>query len=474
LFRGKSLIDVLASSTSDLVDRVSFFDSFCRDNIGTHFVEKDASFHSALSSMPGPNSKPDVAELIQRFEAVIFPAIYYLPVDDPILIGLLKIGLRHIDNIVATHGLNASLSVQRKFPELVAKVSFWSCICGAPQSAHDFHPWGSPEAEKAIASVSAENWLPVLASLQFVADALIEVAETCAVAGVASDGHAVESFASVKLSQKSRRMSYRLSSFSGPGEGPAQSARLRAGSRSPPRQSFSAIGRYDGVRCYDLSTLDSFFERQGVSVCEKLLLESARHSLQNVHTLTRVLMSKVLCFDLNSVLYGQLFIQHINLLEQVKSFVLQSLDSMKKTLKGDSGSSANLIVSLCSAAHAVTLTLVDDAILNGGASRNFSRSLAMTLEGQLQNVQQLFVEWLQENVTDFVPALFPMLFKSKHMEFLLTEIIPLMKRDSTEIVSLFEASYAKAQNHVPASSPYFLSRIILARDSGDASAATFR
>lgn len=485
-YRGKKLSEVLASSASDLVDRVSFFDSFCREDLGSPYANMDATHQSALLAVPVPNSRGDVAELVRRFEVVLFPAIYYLHVDDPILVALLNIGLRHIDNIVATHGLNSVLSIQRKLPELVAARSFWSCFCGASQPAHELSPWGSPDVERAIMAVSAEKWLPVLASLQFVADALIEVAETCAVAGVAASGHSVQTFTSVKLSKKSNRMSFpnpflRSASFHDAVESAAQPASGRAGSRSPPRQSrqsVSATGKYDGIRCYDLSTLDSVSEKQGVSVCEKKLLESAKHALHNVHTLSRVLMSKVLVFDLNSAFYGQLFIQHINLLELTKSCVLRSLGDIKKTIKGDSGCNSNLfsnlILSLSSAAHAATLTLVDDAILNGGLSRTYSGSLAFTLEAQLQNLQHIFFEWLQENVTDFVAGSFPSLFKSKHMEFLITEIIPMMKRDSAELVTLFEASYAKAQNHVPISSPYFLSRVVLARDSGDAAAAAFR
>lgn len=470
-YRGKPLLEILTTSSSELAGRVGFFDSFCRDNIGTPFWANHTPYQSALCAVPGPNSKPEFAELIRRFESVMFPAIYYLPVDDPVLIGLLNIGLRHIDNIVATHGLNAALQIQRTMPELVTKESFWSCLCGAPVSAHDVRPWRSNETEKAIMSVAADKWLPVLASLQFVADALVEIGETCAVSGVGSSGHVVKSFASVKLSQKSGRMSYRTFVT---GSGDLHSGRPRSGSRSPPRQSFSTTSRYDSIRFYDLSTFDSMFEKQGVSVCEKKILESAKHTLQSVHTLSRVLLAKVLVYDLNSEFYGQLFIHHINLLEQTKQCVFRSLDTMKKVLKGSAGSNANLIIALSAAAHAVTLTLVDDAILNGGSSRTFSRTLALTLEAQLQNLQPLFVEWLQENVTDFVPGLFPSLFKSKHLEFLITEIIPMMKRDSAELVTLFEASYAKAQNHVPISSPYFLSRVVLARDSGDAAAAAFR
>jgi hypothetical protein len=147
---------------------------------------------------------------------------------------------------------------------------------------------------------------------------------------------------------------------------------------------------------------------------------------------------------------------------------------MKMMLKGDSGSNSNVIVLLAAAAHAVTLSLVDDAVLNGGPSRKFTKSLAVKLDAQLQNAQHVLAQWLQDNVADFVPAFFPSLFRSRHFEFLMTEILPMMQRESSELVSLFRASYAKAQNHVPISSPYFLSRVVLARDDGDAAAAAFR
>ena len=408
---------------------------------------------SALACSPGPNIRHDMVELLHRFEAVLFPAIYYLPTDDPILIELLNIGLRHIDNSVVSHGFNTSLSVRSKLPELVSKkTSIWSCLCGVATPSHLTDPWGPPETVKAIHCVSAGQWLPVLASMQFIADALIEVAETCAVSGLYIAGQRPTAFSSAKLSRNRSSVSSRHS--------------LRGGA--------AADDRYNAVRCYDLSSVLSVSQKQGVSVCEKKLLDSAHLTLHNLHALARVIASKALAFDLHTSFYCQLLVNDINLLELTKSCVFRFLDDMKTLLQGDAGSNTNLIALLSSAAHSVTLSLVDDAVLNGGPSRTFSKSLAVKLDAQLLNVQHILGQWLQENVTDFVPALFSSLFKSKHLEFLITEILPMMQRESSELVSLFRASYAKAQNHVPISSPYFLSRIVLARDDGDAAAAAFR
>ncbi len=394
-----------------------------------------------------------MVELLHRFEAVLFPAISFLPTDDPILTELLNIGLRHIDNSVVSHGFNTSLSIRCKLPELVSKKrSIWSCFCGVAQPSYLVDPWGPPETVKAIECVSAEKWLPVLASMQFIADALIEVAETCAVSGQFVAGQRPQAFASAKLSQKRSSASGRLSTRGGA----------------------AADDRYGAVRCYDLSSLLSVSQKQGVSVCEKKILDSAHVTLHNLHALARILASKTLAYDLNGLFYGQLFVSDVNLLELMQSCVFCFLVDMKTLLKGDSGSNANLIVLLASAAHSVTLSLVDDAVLNGGPSRTFSKTLAVKLDAQLQNAQHVLGQWLQDNVTDFIPAFFSSLFKSKHLEFLITEILPMMQRDSSELVSLFRASYAKAQNHVPISSPYFLSRIVLARDDGDAAAAAFR
>jgi hypothetical protein len=230
----------------------------------------------------------------------------------------------------------------------------------------------------------------------------------------------------------------------------------------------------DSLRFYDLSTVRLAKEKPGLSHCEKKLLESIFLTLQNLHSLAHAFISKTLVYDLNSAFFGRLFVGDINLVELVKSCVLNALSDMKRCLKGDRGSNSNLIVLLANFAHIVTLSLVDDAILNGGSARVFSKSFALQIESQLQDARSLFEKWLESNLTDFSPALYPSLLHCRHFEFLLTEIVPMMQRDSEELVSLFQASYAKAENHVPVSSPYFLSRIILARDDGDAAAAAFR
>jgi hypothetical protein len=447
--------DIIASAASDLVAKVGFFDKCCRDALNPYLdtpLSSDAPpRQSYLAAAPGPNTRLEdtKTQLFRVFQSVMLPAIYFLPADDPILAELLNIGLRHIDNMVVKHGLSTVLSVRRKLPQLVVKKSFWSCLCGVAQPAHLVDPWGSSEVVKEIQSVSDEQWLPVLSSLQFMADALIEIAETFSIAGSADDEQST--FPSLKLSHK-----------------------LRKSQVHPSRYSSHTTSVYDGIHSYDLSTLLSVKERPALSAGEKKLLDSAHLALQNLHALARVLVSKTLVYDLNSVLYGRLFVDDINLLDQIKSCVLVCLADIKKKLKGDSGSNSNLIVLLSSIAHIVTLSLVDDAILNGGPSRKFSKSLAVKLEAQLQGAQHAFGQWLLDNVTDFVPVMYPQLFKSKHLEFLITEIVPMMQRDSAELVNLFSASYAKAQNHVPTSSPYFLSRAVLARDDGDAAAAAFR
>ena len=64
---------------------------------------------------------------------------------------------------------------------------------------------------------------------------------------------------------------------------------------------------------------------------------------------------------------------------------------------------------------------------------------------QLQNAKHDFEQWLLEQVSvrggvgvtharrdtpqDFVPALYPSLFSCKHLDFLMTEVIPVMQRD---------------------------------------------
>lgn len=454
--RDQNLHELFASLAPRLCVKVgSFFDEFCKDNISVPF-SSEAPNQSSLATTPGTNIRPDMIELVRRFELTVFPAIFYLPSDDPILIELLNVGLRHIDNMVVNHGLNAVISVRCKLPELVSKKTsmLWSCFCGVDQPSHLAEPWGSADTVKAIRSVSAELWLPTLASMQYIADALIEVAETCAAAGESITGQMPNSFPSAKLS----RLLHRRSSLGRPSSHPTS----------------VAGGRYEEVRSYDLASLLSANLKQGVCLCEKKLLESAHLTLHNLHALARVLVRKTLVYDFDSSFYCQLFVVDINLLDLIKSCVLDALANMKKMLKGDSGSNSNVIVLLAAAAHAVTLSLVDDAVLNGGPSRKFTKSLAVKLDAQLQNAQHVMAQWLQDNVANFVPAFFPSLFRSKHFEFLMTEILPMMQRESSELVSLFRASYAKAQSHVPISSPYFLSRIVLARDDGDSAAAAFR
>jgi hypothetical protein len=357
--RGKSAADALAAAASDLVVKASFFDAFCKDHTPLQPGEtnESASFETALAAAPGACSRADIVQLVHRFESVIFPAIFYLPSDDAILLELLNIGLRHIDSMVVNHGFSTVLSVRRKLPEPVTKNSLCSCFFGFTQPPHLVDPWGPPETVAAIQSVSAEQWLPLLASLQFVADALVEVAETCAGGGGGLKGQTVHTFASVKLALRMQqggapsRNSFRATTVAGGGAGKAAGSHGPRGG-SPVRHSAAASRGYGDIRGYDLATVVAVRDKQGVSVSERKLLESALLTLQNLHALARILLSKTLVYDYNAALYGRLLIQgDINLQAQLKTCVVGCLADMRRTLKGDSGCNGNLIVLLASVAH---------------------------------------------------------------------------------------------------------------------------